>query len=95
MDRNRNAVSITSTVNSLFGAGLFSEKTGIVLNNEMDDFSIPSDTSSNDLPPAPANFVRPFKRPVSSMSPTIVLQVITAFFLLLQFLFSFLLGNGM
>lgn len=74
VDRNRNAVSITSTVNAYFGAGLLSQTTGIVLNNEMDDFSIPSNSSANGLPSAPANFVRPFKRPLSSMSPTIVLQ---------------------
>jgi len=74
VDRNRNAVSITSTVNAYFGAGLLSQTTGIVLNNEMDDFSIPSNISANDLPSAPVNFIRPFKRPLSSMSPTIVLQ---------------------
>lgn len=67
---------MTSTVNSYFGAQLLSPSTGIVLNNEMDDFSIPQNISANDLPPAPANFIVPMKRPLSSMAPTIVLKVL-------------------
>ncbi|KAL3527819.1 hypothetical protein ACH5RR_012475 [Cinchona calisaya] len=74
VDNDRNAVSMTNTVNSYFGAKFLSPSTGIVLNNEMDDFSMPANTSSNDPPPAPANFIYPGKRPLSSMSPTIVLQ---------------------
>ncbi|XP_057870182.2 glutathione hydrolase 1 isoform X1 [Cryptomeria japonica] len=74
VDVDRNAVSITSTVNAYFGAKLLSQKTGIVLNNEMDDFSIESNSSGSSLPPAPPNFIRPFKRPLSSMTPTILLQ---------------------
>ncbi|XP_009126140.1 glutathione hydrolase 1 isoform X1 [Brassica rapa] len=76
IDRERNAVSMTSTINGYFGAVMLSPSTGIVLNNEMDDFSVPA-KSSGDLnvpPPAPANFIRPGKRPLSSMSPTIVLK---------------------
>lgn len=75
VDNQRNAVSMTSTVNSYFGSQFLSPGTGIVLNNEMDDFSIPRNDSANDPPPAPANFIRPFKRPLSSMTPTIVLKV--------------------
>lgn len=74
VDNDRNAVSMTSTINSYFGAKFLSTSTGIVLNNEMDDFSMPANTSANKPPPAPANFVHPGKRPLSSMSPTIVLQ---------------------
>nr|BAQ21913.1 gamma-glutamyl transpeptidase [Allium sativum] len=75
VDSERNAVSMTSTVNSYFGAGIVSPSTGIVLNNEMDDFSIPSNSSNNNMPPpAPANFIAPLKRPLSSMSPTVVLK---------------------
>ncbi|PKA56384.1 Gamma-glutamyltranspeptidase 3 [Apostasia shenzhenica] len=74
VDAERNAVSMTTTVNNYFGAGVLSRSTGIVLNNEMNDFSIPTDNSPDHLPPAPANFIEPGKRPLSSMTPVIVLQ---------------------
>ncbi|XVF61722.1 hypothetical protein PTKIN_Ptkin08bG0153000 [Pterospermum kingtungense] len=74
VDRDRNAVSMTNTVNAYFGSKILSPSTGIVLNNEMDDFSMPSNSSGNTLPPAPPNFIRPGKRPLSSMTPTIVLK---------------------
>ncbi|CAN4097253.1 unnamed protein product [Withania somnifera] len=74
VDSERNAVSMTTTVNSYFGAKYLSPSTGIVLNNEMDDFSIPANRSENVPPPAPANFIHPGKRPLSSMTPTIVLK---------------------
>ncbi|KAI3443689.1 hypothetical protein Pfo_000354 [Paulownia fortunei] len=74
VDSDRNAVSMTTTVNYPFGGGVLSPSTGIVLNNEMDDFSIPTDISPDKLPPAPTNFIRPNKRPLSSMTPIIVLK---------------------
>ncbi|XP_077213291.1 gamma-glutamyl transpeptidase 1 isoform X1 [Tasmannia lanceolata] len=74
VDGERNAVSMTSTVNSYFGAQFLSPSTGIVLNNEMDDFSIPGNGSASPLPPDPANLIRPSKRPLSSMSPTVVIK---------------------
>ncbi|KAI3953574.1 hypothetical protein MKW92_012071 [Papaver armeniacum] len=74
VDADRNAVSMTSTINSYFGAGLLSPSTGIVLNNEMDDFSAPTEISNTRLPPAPSNFIAPNKRPLSSMNPIIVLK---------------------
>ncbi|XP_078444325.1 glutathione hydrolase 1-like [Wolffia australiana] len=74
VDSLRNAVSMTTTVNSYFGSVIRSPSTGIILNNEMDDFSVPGNVSGNTRPPAPANFIRPLKRPLSSMTPTIVLQ---------------------
>ncbi|XP_062184914.1 glutathione hydrolase 1-like [Phragmites australis] len=74
VDSERNAVSMTSTVNSYFGSLILSPSTGILLNNEMDDFSMPANTSANSPPPAPANFISPLKRPLSSMAPTIVLK---------------------
>lgn len=79
MDEERNAVSLTTTVNGHLGAGILSPSTGIVLNNEMGDFSIPTDISSDKLPPAPANFIQPNKRPLSSMTPIIVTKVQLSF----------------
>ncbi|XP_006353508.1 gamma-glutamyltranspeptidase 3 [Solanum tuberosum] len=74
VDADRNAVSVTTTVNYPFGGGVLSPSTGIVLNNEMGDFSTPNEISPDKLPPAPANFIRPKKRPLSSMTPVIVLK---------------------
>nr|XP_015890908.2 glutathione hydrolase 1-like isoform X1 [Ziziphus jujuba var. spinosa]XP_024932390.2 glutathione hydrolase 1-like isoform X1 [Ziziphus jujuba var. spinosa] len=74
VDNERNAISMTTTVNSYFGSHFLSPSTGIILNNEMDDFSMPANVSADVPPPAPANFISPGKRPLSSMSPTIVLK---------------------
>ncbi|KAI0499472.1 hypothetical protein KFK09_011596 [Dendrobium nobile] len=51
VDSERNAISMTSTVNSYFRAQILSPSTGILLNNEMDDFSIPMNVTANVLPP--------------------------------------------
>ncbi|XVE98054.1 hypothetical protein REPUB_Repub03eG0072300 [Reevesia pubescens] len=72
VDAERNAVSMTTTVNYAFGAGVLSPSTGIVVNDEMGDFSVPTEISPDMLPPAPANFIRPNKRPLSSMTPLII-----------------------
>ncbi|KAI3422885.1 uncharacterized protein J3R85_011621 [Psidium guajava] len=72
VDAERNAVSMTTTVNYPFGGGVLSPTTGIVLNNEMGDFSTPTEISPDLLPPAPANFIKPNKRPLSSMTPLII-----------------------
>ncbi|KAJ0962354.1 hypothetical protein J5N97_030182 [Dioscorea zingiberensis] len=74
VDAERNAVSMTTTVNYYFGAGVLSPSTGIVLNNEMDDFSVPGEPTPDKMPPAPANFIEPRKRPLSSMTPVIILK---------------------
>ncbi|KAL6847912.1 hypothetical protein ACP4OV_022040 [Aristida adscensionis] len=74
VDGDRNAVAMTTTVNSYFGALVLSPSTGIVLNNEMDDFSVPEERTPDQLPPAPANFIAPGKRPLSSMTPLIILK---------------------
>lgn len=68
-------VSSTHTVNLLLGAGIVAEQSGVLLNNEMDDFAM-SETASNafGLAGSKANLVRPGARPVSSMSPLLILE---------------------
>ncbi|KAK2049740.1 gamma-glutamyltransferase 1 [Colletotrichum somersetense] len=66
------AVSLTTTVNLLFGSQLVVPETGVVMNNEMNDFSIPGSSNAFGYIPSPANFIRPGKRPLSSISPVIV-----------------------
>uniref|UniRef100_V5G4M2 Gamma-glutamyltranspeptidase 1 n=1 Tax=Anoplophora glabripennis TaxID=217634 RepID=V5G4M2_ANOGL len=71
---NGDAVAITSTINYVFGAKFASNSTGIILNNEMDDFSSPNITSGYDISPSPAHFIVGGKQPLSSMCPTIILD---------------------
>jgi len=71
-DRSGMTVSSTTTVNLLFGAKIMSPDTGVILNNEMDDFSQPGRRNSFGYEPSPNNFIAPGKRPLSSMSPLIV-----------------------
>jgi gamma-glutamyltranspeptidase / glutathione hydrolase len=73
VDGDRNAVSLTFTVNGGFGAGIVAAGTGIVLNNEMDDFSIaPGVPNLYGLIGGAANAIAARKTPLSSMTPTIV-----------------------
>ncbi|XP_023321317.1 glutathione hydrolase 1 proenzyme isoform X2 [Eurytemora carolleeae] len=71
---NGDAVSVTSTVNTNFGCELMSPSTGIIYNNEMNDFSFPFFSNDFNLPPSPSNYVKPGKRPQSSMCPAIILD---------------------
>ncbi|XP_043484623.1 scoloptoxin SSD14-like isoform X2 [Leptopilina heterotoma] len=71
---NGDAVSITSTVNLYFGSGIVSEQTGILLNSGMDDFGLESKFSYFGIPPSQSNLIEPGKRPLSSMSPTILID---------------------
>lgn len=74
-DAAGNWVALTATVNTGFGSKVIVPGTGVVLNNEMDDFSIyPGAPNAFGLVGAEANCVAPGKRPLSSMSPTIVLD---------------------
>lgn len=74
VDEARNAVAMTSTINTAFGSKVVSPSTGILLNNEMDDFSSPGVPNGYGLAPSEANYIAPRKRPLSSMSPTVVLD---------------------
>jgi gamma-glutamyltranspeptidase / glutathione hydrolase len=73
VDKYGNVVAVTYTINSNFGAGVIASDTGFFLNNEMDDFaSKPGVANQFGLVQGEANIIEPGKRPLSSMSPTIV-----------------------
>lgn len=75
VDEKRNVVSLTFTVNGRFGAGVVAAGTGILLNNEMDDFAIaPGVPNLFGLVGNEANAIAPGKTPLSSMTPTIVTE---------------------
>jgi gamma-glutamyltranspeptidase/glutathione hydrolase len=75
MDKAGNAVAVTYTLNTNFGSGIVATGTGILLNNEMDDFSAkPGVANAYGLVGGDANAVQAGKRPLSSMTPTIVLK---------------------
>jgi gamma-glutamyltranspeptidase/glutathione hydrolase len=74
-DDEGNWVALTQTVNTAFGSKVIVPGTGVILNNQMDDFSIqPGVPNVYGLVGAEANAIAPGKRPLSSMSPTIVLD---------------------
>ncbi len=74
VDAVGNVVSLTTTVNDLFGSRIVDEKTGILLNNELDDFSLPNKLTAIDPRLGVRNRPRAGARPVSSMTPTIVFE---------------------
>ncbi|WP_343591603.1 gamma-glutamyltransferase [Paracidovorax wautersii] len=75
VDKAGNAVAVTYTLNTNFGSGIVARGTGIMLNNEMDDFSAkPGVANAYGLVGGDANAVAPAKRPLSSMTPTMVLK---------------------
>ena len=80
-DKYGNVISSTYTLNSTFGSGVVIKDTGILMNNEMDDFSAaPGIPNQFGLLGAKANEIVPFKRPLSSMTPTIVMKEGKLFF---------------
>ncbi|TVR58127.1 MAG: gamma-glutamyltransferase [Candidatus Competibacteraceae bacterium] len=75
LDRDGNAVAVTYTLNFPYGSGIVAAGTGILLNNEMDDFAAkPGVPNAYGLIGGDANAVAPGKRPLSSMTPTLVFQ---------------------
>jgi gamma-glutamyltranspeptidase / glutathione hydrolase len=75
MDKDGNAVANTYTLNFAFGSGYSVDAAGFLLNNEMDDFSAkPGVPNAYGLIGGEANAIEPRKRPLSSMTPTIVLK---------------------
>ncbi|MHC5595527.1 MAG: gamma-glutamyltransferase [Nostoc sp.] len=75
VDEEHNAVSLTFTINLVFGAGVVTPGTGIILNNEMDDFAAaPGVPNAFGLVGNDANSIAPRKTPLSSMTPTIVTE---------------------
>ena len=75
VDAEGNTVAVTTTINDWFGSRVTAEGLGFLLNDEMDDFSSkPGVPNSDGLIQGPANAIGPGKRPLSSMTPTIVVR---------------------
>ena len=75
MDAKGNAVAVTYSMNGFFGAQVIADHTGFFLNDEMDDFSVGRDTLNKfNLVQSVANEIAPGKRPLSSMTPTIIIN---------------------
>jgi gamma-glutamyltranspeptidase/glutathione hydrolase len=76
MDSAGAAVSITQTINTSYGSGVTVPGTGILLNNEMDDFAMAPDKPNvyGLIDTSGRNAIQPFKRPLSSMTPSIVVK---------------------
>ena len=68
-DASGMAISMTTTVNLFFGSGVMVPETGVIMNDEMADFSIPNISNVFGYYPSPANYVRPNKRSMSSITP--------------------------
>lgn len=75
LDKYGNAVAVTYTINGFFGARVIADHTGFFLNDEMDDFTThPGVANKFGLIQSEANAIQPGKRPLSSMTPTIVMR---------------------
>lgn len=73
IDKEGNAVALTTTINYSWGSGIVAKDTGVVLNDEMDDFAVaPGVPNAYGIVGSEANSVEPRKTPLSSMSPTLV-----------------------
>jgi len=79
VDANRNAVALTSSINYPFGSGIYSPSTGILLNNQLASFTtLPINVMNNTILNwginSKTNKIAPYKRPLSSLTPTIILK---------------------
>jgi len=74
IDEDGMAVGMTDTINYYFGSHIMDPNFSVILNCQMDDFSVPGTPNIWDLPASPANFMKPGKRPVSSSSATILVR---------------------
>lgn len=72
IDHDGHAISCTSTINQIFGSMRASQTLGIIWNDQMDDFSTPGAANAFGFAPSETNFIKPGKRPMSSMSPMII-----------------------
>ena len=74
VDKDGNAVSMTSSINNVFGSFVFSETTGVLLGNTMDDFGVPGRSNGYGLKPSEANFIVPGKTVSSRMASMVLSQ---------------------
>jgi len=81
VDKDGMAVALTTTVNLVFGSHVLDPETGIILNDEMDDFATPGTPNGFGLWPSPYNYPEPGKRPLSSTAPTIMEYADGSFYL--------------
>lgn len=76
LDDDGLSITLTTTVNLFWGSQIMTSD-GIILNDELDDFSSPGLTNAFGYTPSSVNFIRPFKRPLSSISPVIIEDLAT------------------
>ncbi|KAF8441532.1 gamma-glutamyltranspeptidase [Boletus edulis BED1] len=81
VDKNGMAIALTTTVNLVFGSQVLDPETGIIMNDEMDDFSTPGASNGFGLRPSPYNYPEPGKRPLSSIASTILEHADGSFYL--------------
>jgi len=74
VDKDGNALTMTATINTYFGSGVSSPSTGIILNSQMDDFASPGIPNHYGIAPSESNYIKPGKKPLSSISPTLIFR---------------------